>query len=338
MPWSPLARLGAGRKAHRLLGEGRKRYAQLELADAEPLLRDALKAARESGSPTLVADAAKDYYYLLRRTKRYVDALPVLEAWLAATIRASGRDSDRARLVRNELTWLDGKLERFDAAEEVTRERLASARRRHGDRHNETGFALVTLGWALLNQGRVEEADAVYHEALGLLEKVAGQEHGATGWALLGLAAIAVARSDVGAAEAELQRAFDNWDRVGRLDMALRTREQLLDLFLANGQGEKAAALADDDLRRVNRQGWGSDSRRARNLDRNATALRAVGRVDEAKRLETRAQYLRAAIEDDRAAVAAARQRDQARRDEPPGTLFEGEEDWPLATPVFIFD
>jgi len=107
---------------------------------------------------------------------------------------------------------------------------------------------------------------------------------------------------------------------------------------LENGRAEQAAALADDDLRKVNRLGWGSDRRRARNLDRYAAALHGVGRDDEARRLETRAQYLRAAIEDDRAAVAAARQRDQARRDEPPGVLFEGEEEWPLATPVFIFD
>lgn len=338
MGWSPLARLGASRKAHRLLGEGRKHYDELDLGAAEPLLRDALKAAEQSGSSPLVADAAKDYYYLLRRTRRHEEAVPVLEAQLAATVRASGRDSDRVRLVRNELTWLYGTLERFDAAEEVTRQRLASARHSHGDDSRETGFALVTLGWALLNQDRVDDAGAVYREALALLEKVAGQEHGVTGWALLGLAAIAVKRPDIATAESELHRAFDNWDRVGRLDMALWTREKLMDLYLENGRAEQAAALADDDLRKVNRLGWGSDRLRARNLDRYAAALHGVGRDDEARRLETRARYLRAAIEDDRAAVAAARQRDQARRDESPGVLFEGDEEWPLATPVFIFD
>src|SRR5215469_11701146 len=197
MAWPLLTRWSANRTASRLLREGRVHYYTHELGLAEPLLRDAFRAAQTGGSPPLLAAAAEQHYYVLRRMKRYVESVPVIEAWLTAQTRVLGRDSDEVRSVRNELTWMYGKLERFGDAERVTRERLASARRRHGDSRRETGFALVTLGWALLNQGRVEEAEDVYREALALLENLEGAEHGVNGWALLGLAAIAVQRGDI---------------------------------------------------------------------------------------------------------------------------------------------
>jgi hypothetical protein len=157
------------------------------------------------------------------------------------------------------------------------------------------------------------------------------------GWALLGLAAIAVQRGDVGTAESELLRAYDNWDRVGRADMAGRTRGKLMDLYLEHAELAKAAEIADAEMRRLHRRGWGDDRQRARTLERNARALRGVGREDEARRLEARAEYLRGAIEKERAETMESRQRFMANRDEPPGAIFDGEDEWPLATPVFIF-
>jgi tetratricopeptide (TPR) repeat protein len=337
MAWPLLTRWKANRTAGRLLREGRDHYYTLELGLAEPLLRDAYEAARSGASPALLAATAEQHYYMLRRMKRYVEAVPVIEAWLTAQIRYVGVDTDEVRNVRNELTWIYGKLDRFGDAERVSRERLASARRRNRDGDRETGFALVTVGWALLNQGRADEAETVYREALALLEELDGVEHGVNGWALLGLAAIAVRSGDIDAAETELLRAVGNWDKVGRSDMAGRTRERLMDLYLDHAEFAKAAAIADSEMRQLHRRGWGSDRRRARNLEQYARALRGAGREDEARRLETRAGYLRAAIEKERTDTAESRQRLNDNREEPPGAIFEGEEDWPLATPVFIY-
>jgi hypothetical protein len=165
MAWSPLRRWNANRTAGRLLREGRVHYYTHELGLAEPLVRDAFRAAETGASPATLAGAAELHYYVLRRMRRFVEAVPVIEAWLAAQVRLTGEDGDEVRSVRNELTWIYGRMERFADAERVSRERLASARRRHGDTERETGFALVTLGWALLNQAQVEEAESVYREA-----------------------------------------------------------------------------------------------------------------------------------------------------------------------------
>jgi tetratricopeptide (TPR) repeat protein len=332
--WSPLARIGAGLRAYSRLREGRGLYFELKLGDAEPVLRDAFSLAKQAGSSRLIAEAARDYYYLLRRTKRYVEGVVVLEERLAAQVRAEGRDSEAVLDTRNELIWLCGKLERFDQAERVTRQRLESAQRRSADKQREHGFALVTLGWALLNQARVDEAEAVYREALAVLERAAGEEDGVTGWSLLGLAAIAVRRRDISEAEAQLKRAFANWDRVGRADMAARSREKLMDLYLEHGDFPKAVELADAEMQQVNRLGL-NNRRRLRNLERHVAALEGAGRLGEAARLTTRATYLRQAVERDRAELAMVRQRENAQRDEEPGPMFEGEEEWPLATPVF---
>jgi tetratricopeptide (TPR) repeat protein len=332
-PWSTFQ---ANRRAHRLIQEGRKHYYDLELASAETVLRDACAAARESDSATLICNSAEAYYYVLRRTKRFVEAVPVLQEHLDAQIRLLGRDHDEVRITRGELTWLLGKLDRFAEAEEVTLQRLASAQRVHSKQAKDTGFALVTLGWTLLNQGRLDEAAAAYDEAMTELTPAAFRRS-TPGWALLGLAAIAVQRGDIDAAATHLQRAFDGWQSVGRTDMAARTRGKLMDVYLQQGMFDRAAEVASLVMNRVQYKGWGSERARLRDLERCAAALAGVGRVDEAKRLSTRAGYLRRAVEEEEAQKSAARERELAGRKEPRGPAFTGDEDeWALASPVFL--
>jgi tetratricopeptide (TPR) repeat protein len=294
-------RVLAGRRAARLCDEGMARYVQLDLDGAEERSTRAFASAVESGSSHLIGRAGEQLYLVLRRRRRYADALPVVEAVLAANVRLHGADHPLASAWRDQLILLMAQLERFEDAEPVCRDKVAAARRRFGAASLEAGRALVTLGWCLrMAGGRLGEAEAVYREALSVLEGAVGHEGAETGRALSGLAVVLTRKGDFEGAEQLLRRARDNWARVGATELAAAVSEHLIDLYVASERYDvalDASARRRSGARRVATAAVNDAERRLWDLERHAFLLRWSGQEAEADGLERRAAYLRAAIE-----------------------------------------
>jgi len=331
--WAP-ARVLAGRRSASLFRAGLARYLELDLTGSEALFRDALGAAREAGSEPLVAKAGEHLYAVLRRRRRFDEAVPVLEAVVAAHRRRGGPGSDDTSAWRNELIRLLGALGRDPEAEAACRERVEAARHRFGTASRQAGLALVTLGWCLRQQRRWDEARAVYEEALGVLQAALALEDPATGWALAGLAVIDTRLGELEQAEARLRRAHANWDRVGRFEMAAATLEQLMDLYVVAERDAEALALVESRAaraQRLSRQMAEDRERQLRNEERHAFLLQVAGRPGEAARYETRAAILRQELEVNPRSTDGA-----SWGEDPAGPVFDTEPvlDWLAAGPV----
>jgi len=323
-------RLVARWQAERLLRDGSAMAADPgRAAGAEPVLRQALERAREAGSDHLVAGAAEELYQLLARLRRHDELVPLARELVVCRSRWAGPASEAAAAWRNELIRLLGQLGRPAEAEPLCRERLALARERRPADPQAVGFALGTLAWSVRGQGRWEEAEELCREALEVLRS--GAPRGSDGWALAGLAAVLLRRLALNEAEAALHGAVDAWASVGRAELAHLAEEQLLDVYVVGERHADALALSSAGLARSRRGSAVVEDRerQLRNLERHAFLLQVAGRQAESVRYETRAEYLRRAIE------AAARRGDGCSPDLT-GPVFEGEPlpDWQLPGPL----
>jgi tetratricopeptide (TPR) repeat protein len=314
------------RRAERALLEGRRHVGERDLAGAERTLREALASARASGSANLVIAAGGELYQVLLRRRYHDEAVPVLQEVVRRHVEAHGPDGDRTAAWRNELILLLGQLGRYADVEQACRDRLAAATRLRDGRG--IGSALVTLAWCMRGLGRWDEAEQLCREAVAHLDACSGGLAQAS-WALAGLAAVLQRRLRMEEAEAALVRAIDAWGAVGRGDMVSAAQEQLLDLYVAWERYPDALRLSEVRFGRVERHASAAADRerRLRNIERHAFLLRIGGRADEASRYESRAGYLRQAIEaqpqsSDGGSWAA----------DPSGPVFDGEPtfDWAL--------
>src|SRR5215831_7943713 len=164
------ARLLAGRRAQKLLLDGRRYVAALDPERAEPVLREALEAARGSGSVWVMSAAGEELYQLLLRRRRIEEAVPLLRDVLAWRTRLHGRDTEPAAAWRNELILRLAQLGRYAEAEQLCRDRLDSARRLRPPDARALGFALVMLAWCVRSLGRWDEAERLSREAVEILE------------------------------------------------------------------------------------------------------------------------------------------------------------------------
>jgi tetratricopeptide (TPR) repeat protein len=273
------ASLLAARRCDRLVREGSARFHRLDMAGAEPLLREALSEAERSGRAKAIARASQQLYFLLRRQCRNAEAAETLELKVEAHRRLDGVDGRWTDEWRNELIGLYGDLGCRRELEAVCRERLESEIRRHGDRSPEAAWALLTLAWALRAAGRWTESAALCRHALELIEEVFGCDHPRTGWALVGLGLAAGCQGAHADAELALRRARANWARVGHADRVAAVDELLIDLYVAQGRCHEALDLSAEAAGGRPRT---SDERRLRGLERRAGILRALGRDGEA--------------------------------------------------------
>jgi tetratricopeptide (TPR) repeat protein len=246
----------------------------------------------------------------------------------------NGLDGDRTFDWRQELIWLCGRLEDYVKVEPICREQLEATIRRFKPGPFRA-FALVTLAWSIRMQGRLDEAAELYREALAMLEETEQREDPRTGWPLLGLAAIAEQQGDIETAEECLRRAWGNWNRVGRVGMANRTRDKLIDLYIDNGRVNDGLTLAHatlETLQRFSRDAFEDRERRLHDTERLARLYTAANRPEDARRMETRARYLREDIERERMEKAQTVQRfgDQTGADQPLNRKDE------FAGPVFF--
>jgi tetratricopeptide (TPR) repeat protein len=326
------SRLVARFQAERLLREGSAMAADPErAAGAEAVLRQALDRARDARADHLVVGAGEGLYQLLARLRHHDESVPVAREQLACRSRWAGAASESAAAWRNELIRLLGQLGRHAEAEPLCRERLALARQVRPASPRAVGFALVTLASCVRGQGRWDEAEALCREALEVLAE--GAPRGSDGWALAALAATLLRRMALDEAEAALRQAIDAWTSVGRSELAYLAEEQLLDVFVVAERHPDALALSTAGLSRSRRGAAVVDDRerQLRNLERHAFLLQMAGRQPEAGRYETRAEYLRRAIE------AEPRRGDGSTLDIT-GPVFEGEPlpDWQLPGPAIV--
>jgi tetratricopeptide (TPR) repeat protein len=298
----PFAKLQAGRRAAQLYREGVKLYDQHDLLGSEQLLRESFEVARAAGDLGQTARSADPLSEVLWRKRRWADCAAVVEIKLDCHRRLEGLDGDLTFEWRDELIWLLGKIDRFTDAEALAWERMQAIRRRFPEPGAFHAFGLVTLAWTLRRQGRVDEAEPLCREALEIVEKSAGAHDPRCGWAHLGLAAIAEARGDFDSAADHVSRAWNNWNRVGRLDMSRRTRDKLMDLYLDGGRPEEARKIAEQTVLRGQRMTYGAfddPEVHLKEAERLGRIFAATGRPEEARRLEMRAAYLRQTMERD---------------------------------------
>jgi tetratricopeptide (TPR) repeat protein len=320
------ARVLAHRRAQQLLLEGRRHVVGLDPERAEISLRQALEAARSSGSVSLQSAAGEELYQLLLRRKRLDEAIPILRDMLGWQRHQHGRAAQSTAAWRNELTIRLAQLGRYVEAEPLCRDRLEAARKQRPVESRAVGFALVTLAWCVRSLGRWAEAEELCREAIAVLDG-GRAPRGSRGWALCGLAAVLLRRIELDAAEDALNRAAQEWAMVGRTDLVGGVEELLMDLYVVGERNAEALAVSEGALNRT-RRGAAAVSdreRQLRNLDRHAFLLRVEGRASEAARYELRAGYLREAVE------SQPRPGDGASID-PSGPVFEGEPvlDWSL--------
>lgn len=317
-------RLRARWRAGKLLQEGLRLTAGMELDRSQAVLGEAFASARESRVDALVVETGEELYQVLLRRRHLEEAVPVAAELVACHGRRTGAAGEPARAWRNELIRLLGRIGRFPEAEPHCRQRLDEARRRRPADARSVAFALVTLGWCLREQRRRDEAEDVYREAVALLD---GASQGAVAWARAGLAAVLLRRMALDDAEAALRGAIEEWNRVGRGELAVAAEEQLMDLYVVGERHGDALALSEAALQRARRgaAAMAGPESHLRTLDRHAFLLRACGRDADAARYELRAGYLRGSLESERRPSSV----DEA---DPTGPVFEGEPllDWEL--------
>jgi tetratricopeptide (TPR) repeat protein len=300
---APLGRLRMGRQAYQKYREGVRLFDSDDLGGAEPLLRESFDLALKSGDRAQIARSAEFFYYVLWCKRRYDEAAPVLELKVDCHRRLEGLDGDGTIEWRDELIWVYGRLQRYEAAETLARESVESIGRRFGTGAY-LGFALSTMAWAQRKQGRLEEAEALYRQALELIEKKRGQEDDDTGWPLVGLALIEEGRGRLDLALEHARRAWANWERVGRVNMAQLARDKVIDLYIETGAFDEALKVAQDTVlrhHRVNDDEFEDPAVRLREAERVARIFAGLGRPEEARRMEVRARYIRQSIERDEA-------------------------------------
>lgn len=298
----------------------------LDPEHAETALREALAAARASGSSGLAAQVAEELYQVLLRRRHLDEGIPILKGLVIWFAQRYGSQSRPAAAWRNELIQRLGQLGRYAEAEPLCWERLQLARNRVPADPRAVGFAEVTLAWCVRSLGRWSEAEQLYQDAVAILESD-DVTRGSSGWALAGLAAVQLRRMNLEGAEAALMRAARDWASVGRAELVAGVEEHLMDLYVVAERNQDALAISEAALNRSRRGAAAvvDRERQLRNLDRHAFLLSVQGRATEAARYEMRAGYLRQAVE------AGPRAGDGASLD-PSGPVFEGEPllDWTL--------
>ena len=208
------------RKARSLLRAGLDRCLAFDLVGAEELFAQAVRTSRQAGSTATIVDADEHLYLVLRRRRRHVEAVPVLEELATGHSRLGGPGGDAASAWRNELIATLGTLDRFAEAEPLCRAAVELAAARHGTASRQAAYARVTQAWCLRHLNRWSEAAGVSRQALADLEAGSGAEAPVTGWALVGLASALLHLGEPEAAEECLLRAHGNWDRVGESALA----------------------------------------------------------------------------------------------------------------------
>lgn len=242
---------------------GRVRLRRGELDQAEPLLEEALAAARAIGRPDPRLAQTLSNLGMLRFERGHgAQAVPLLAEALDLRRRLLGNAHNDVAISLVELGRVQSSLERLDLAEPLFREALAIRRQVLGEIHRETAVSLGDLAVLLWSKGELAAAEPVFLQSLDVHRQTVGPEHPNVGQSYANLAQLRIDQNDLAAAETLLRDALaifrrsfgaqhwrtarilgalgDVWRRQGRLDEAAAALDE--------ARAFARAALGDDRL------------------------------------------------------------------------------------------
>ncbi len=147
--------------------------------DAETYLRRAVSLSQQKdfSNQKLAYYAVLNLTNLLKRTRRFADALKISELNLALAEKTSGRGSNEVADALAIHAEIMGDLGQTREAERYAREALHRIGEGQGDKSRRLAAGMIVLASILYKQERFTEVEALYREAIDLLEKVFGPEH-----------------------------------------------------------------------------------------------------------------------------------------------------------------
>ena len=254
---------------------GRVHLRRGELDQAQPLLEEALVAARAIGRPDPRLAQTLSNLGMLRFERGHGEqAVPLLTEALDLRRRLLGNAHNDVAISLVELGRVQSALERLDLAEPLFREALDIRRKVLGEVHRETAVSLGDLAVLLWSKGELAAAGPVFQQSLAVHRQTLGPEHPNVGQSFANLAQLQIDRNDLVAAETLLRDALaifrrsfgeqhwrtarilgalgDVWRRQGRLEEAAATLDEARKIArTALGDGRLQVALLDIDRARV---------------------------------------------------------------------------------------
>jgi serine/threonine protein kinase len=248
-------------QAELLSAIGKSHLRRGELTKAEPLLTEALAAARAIEGPDLRLAQALSNLGMLRFDQGHsVEAATLLEEALTLRRQLLGTDHNHVAISLVELGRVQSVLERLDLAEPLFREALAIRRKVLGEIDRETAVSLGDLAVLLWSKGDLAAAEPVFHQSLDVHQKTVGPEHPNVGQSFANLAQLKIDRNELAEAETLLRNAHVIFQRSFGAHhwRTARLQGNLGDVWRRQGRLEEAAAALDEALR-IAREALGND-------------------------------------------------------------------------------
>ncbi|MCY2959227.1 MAG: serine/threonine-protein kinase [Planctomycetota bacterium] len=192
-------------------------YSSLGMLDqAEPQVMRGLELARslhleESGE---YARSVHDRAAVERGRGQHELAVRSEKSALEIAERAGGAEAEITLSFQSDYANSLVRLKRYDEAEKLFRETLATCRRVLGSDHRVTRVAVNSLAVLLHTQGQLDDAEALYREALESGVRVRGSDHADTNIARMNLGSLLQSRGKLDEAEPLLVAAHAGISRV----------------------------------------------------------------------------------------------------------------------------
>lgn len=155
----------------------------------------------------------------------------------------TGDDDPRVAGTMHDIAIAHARTRRFDAAEPVLREALATYRRVYGDRHPQTASVLANTGNIALELGQFAEALALHEESLRVREAALGEQHPAVVSNLMTLASLHKRRDEHARALPLLERALAVAEATKGPKSSLTGRVVMLIGNVHSDSGDRRAAV-----------------------------------------------------------------------------------------------
>ncbi|MFH0980386.1 MAG: tetratricopeptide repeat protein, partial [Planctomycetota bacterium] len=170
-----------------LISGSERRQSAGDYDAAEPLLREAVRMAREAENPVLISDALEYLGSLLRHRKQAcTEAVACFSEVLDLRAEFYGTDHEYTLTARQSLATAMAQCGRLSEAEQYYREALAGYRRAKGADDSDTLALISHLATMVYHQGRVAEAERLYAEAVEGARHALPEGHEHTGIYLWG--------------------------------------------------------------------------------------------------------------------------------------------------------
>jgi non-specific serine/threonine protein kinase/serine/threonine-protein kinase len=266
--------------------------------DAASLHRQALDIRNNKLKPDdpEVARSLNSLAIVFWNQGKYIEAEPLLERSLAIKEKTLGSDDpDLANTLIN-LGVLKHTRRKFEEAEPLFKRALAISEKKLGSDHPDLGTILNNLGSLYEDQGRRAEAEPVYLRSLAIWEKALGPDHPDVAISLHNLANLYRNLGKYAEAEPLYLRSLAIWEKTLGPDhpyVGISLRERA-NLYRDQGRYADAEPLYVRSLQVFERSPDENHLNVAETLENYILLLRKMNRAEEALKLESRLQAVRA--------------------------------------------